>query len=79
MTDLTILQRAKLLAQLVDSLWLEQVEQTLPRPALVAHANAVVYHATVIRDAIETLPRAPELRDVTTTELYDLVLGQGRR
>ena len=72
---LTILQRAKLLAELADILHAEAIELTLPDNSFYELAKNTAKHANLVLEIIERGRR----RVIVPTEATDLVLGQGRR
>ncbi len=72
---LTILQRAKLLAHLSDTLHAEAVEQTLPANSMYELAKNTAKHANVLLEMIEKSRRTAYV----PTEANDALLGQGRR
>ena len=72
---LTILQRAKLLASMADTLHAECIELTLPANSFYELAKNTAKHANLVLEMIERSRRTAYV----PTEANDLALGQGRR
>ncbi len=72
---LTILQRAKLLAHLADTLYGECIELSMPANSMYELAKNTAKHANVLLEMIEKARRTAYV----PTEANDALLGESRR